>query len=64
MLRFILICFLIMVLLTRNTWKVSKSGVFPGPYFPVFGLNIDIYKVSHCIQFKYGNLLTRKNSKF
>ena len=22
-----------------TAWKVSKHGVFPGPYFPVFGLN-------------------------
>ena len=22
-----------------TAWKVSKYGVFPGPYFPVFGLN-------------------------
>ena len=64
MLRFILVYILIMVLLTRYTWKVSKFGVFPGPYFTVFGLNIEKYKVSHCIQFKYGNLLTRKNSEF
>ena len=21
-----------------NAWKVSKYGVFSGPYFPVFGL--------------------------
>ena len=25
---------------TLTTWKVSKYGVFPGPYFPVFGLNM------------------------
>ena len=25
--------------------KVSKYGVFSGPYFPVFGLNTEIYGV-------------------
>ena len=24
---------------TNPAWKVSKYGVFSGPYFPVFGLN-------------------------
>ena len=27
-------------------WKVSKYGVFSGPYFPVFGLNTEIYGVN------------------
>ena len=32
--------------LVRNTaWKVSKYGVISGPYFPVFGLNTEIYGV-------------------
>ena len=26
-----------------TAWKVSKYGVFSGPYFPVFGLNTGIY---------------------
>ena len=25
-----------------TAWKVSKYGVFSGPYFPVFGLNTEI----------------------
>ena len=25
-----------------TAWKVSKYGVFSGPYFPVFGLNMDV----------------------
>ena len=29
---------LVIILRTVNTWKVSKYGVIPGPYFPVFGL--------------------------
>ena len=28
-------------------WKVSKYGVFSGPYFPSFGLNKEGYRVSH-----------------
>ena len=27
----------------NTTWKVSKYGVFSGPYFPVFGLNTEKY---------------------
>ena len=27
-------------------WKVSKYGVISGPYFPVFGLNTEIYGVN------------------
>ena len=26
-----------------TAWKVSKYGVIPGPYFPVLGLNTEIY---------------------
>ena len=26
-----------------TAWKVSKYGVFSGPYFPAFRLNTDIY---------------------
>ena len=28
---------------TCIAWKVSRNGVFSGPYFPVFGLNTEIY---------------------
>ena len=28
---------------TQTVWKVSKCGVFSGPYFPVFGLNTGKY---------------------
>ena len=27
----------------NTAWKVSKYGVFSGPYFPVFGLNTGNY---------------------
>ena len=33
----------------RTAWKLSKYGVFSGPYFPLFWLNTEIYVVS-----KYG----------
>ena len=28
-----------------TVWKVSKYGVISGPYFPVFGLNTEIYSL-------------------
>ena len=34
-------------------WKVSKYGVSPGPYFPVF-----------LVESKYWKIRTRKNSSF
>ena len=43
---------------------MSKYGVFSGPYFPVFGLNTEIYSVNLCIQSKNGKIRTRKNSVF
>ena len=30
----------------RIAWKVSKYGVFCRPYFPVFGLNTEIYELN------------------
>ena len=27
--------------LSNTAWKVSKYGVFSGPYFPVFGVNTE-----------------------
>ena len=39
-------------------------GVFSGPYFPVFGLNTEIYGVNLCIQSEYRKIRTRKNSVF
>ena len=42
--------------------NVSKYGVFPGPYFPAFGLNAERYEVSLRIQSKCGIIRTRKNS--
>ena len=53
--QFIIIIFLI----TFITWKVSKYGVFSGPYFPAFG-----YSVSLRIQSDCGKIRTRKNSVF
>ena len=38
-----------------NAWKVSKYGVISGPYFPVFGLNIQ----SECRKIR-----TRNNSVY
>ena len=36
-----------------TAWKVSKNGVFSGPSFPAFWLNIEIYSVNFCIQSEY-----------
>ena len=33
-------------LITHTAWKVSRYGAFSGHYFPVFGLNIEIYSIS------------------
>ena len=44
--------------------KVSKYGVFSGPYFPAFGLNLGRYGVFLRIQSEYGKIRTRKNSVF
>ena len=45
-----------------TVWKVSKYRVFSGLYFPVFGLNADIYGVNLRIQSEYRKIRTRKNS--
>ena len=49
---------------TNTAWKVSKYGVISGPYFPVFGLNTEIYEVNLRIQSEYRNKRTRNNSVF
>ena len=43
-----------------TTKKVSKYGVFSGPYFPVFGRNTEIYRVNLRIQSEYRKIRTRK----
>ena len=43
---------------------MSKYGVISGPYFPVFGLNTEIYSVNICIQSEYRKIQTRNNSVF
>ena len=48
----------------HTAWEVSKYGVFSDPYFPVFGLNTEIYSVNLRIQSKYRKIRTRKNSIF
>ena len=44
--------------------KVSKYGVFFGPYFPVFKLNTEIYGGNLRIQSEYRKIRKRKNSLF
>ena len=51
--------------LTLNTgWKVSQYGVFSGPYFPVFGLTMEIYSINLRARSEYRKIRTRKNSVF
>ena len=44
-----------MLLQTNTAGKVSKYGVISGLYFPVFGLNTEIYCPNTC---KYGPEIT------
>ena len=44
--------------------EMTKYGVFSGPYFPVFGINTEIYEVNLCIQSKYGKIRTRRKPVF
>ena len=44
------------VVIIWTKWKLSKYGVFPGPYFPAFGLNTEIFGVN--------KIRTRKNYVF
>ena len=43
---------------------MSKYGVMSGLYFPVFGLNTEIYLVNLRIQSEYRKIRTRNNSVF
>ena len=45
---------------TKTVWKVSKYGVFSGPYFSVFELNTEICSVILCIQSEFRKMRTRK----
>ena len=40
--------------------KVPKYGVFSGPYFPVLGLNTEVYSVSPRIQSEYWKICSEK----
>ena len=46
---------------TDTAQKVSKYGVFSGPYFPALGLNMDRYEASLRIQSESGKTRTRKS---
>ena len=43
---------------------MSKHVVISGQYFPVFGLNPEIYGVNIRIQLEYGKIRTRNNYVF
>ena len=44
--------------------KCPNTEFFSGPYFPVFGMNTEIYGVNLRIQSEYSKIQTRKNSVF
>ena len=44
--------------------KLSKYGDISGAYFPVFGLNSEIYPVNLGIQSEYRKMRTGKSSVF
>ena len=44
--------------------KVFKYGVISSPYFPIFGLNTEIYSVNLRNQSKFRKIRTRSNSVF
>ena len=44
--------------------KCLNTEFFFGPYFQVFGLNMEIYKVSLRIHSKYGKISITENSLF
>ena len=44
--------------------KCQKTEFFSGLHFPAFRLNMEIYGVNLCIQFKCGKVGTRKKSVF
>ena len=48
--------------LQKNTHYLKSVRIrcFSGPYFPVFGLNTERYRVSLHIQSEYGKIRTRK----
>ena len=52
--------FTVTALLTA--WKVSRCRVIYGLYFPVFGLNTEIYGVNLSSQSEYRKIRTRNNS--
>ena len=49
---------------SSTAWKVSEYGNISGPYFPVFGLNTEIFSVNLRIQSEYWKIRTKNNSVF
>ena len=47
-----------------TAWKVAKYGVFSGPYFSVFRMNMEIYGVTLRILSEYRKIWTRKTFMF
>ena len=51
-------------ILPTHCMKSVQTRVFYGPYFPVFGLNTEIYGVNLRIQSEYRKIRPSKNSAF
>ena len=47
-----------------TVWRVSKYGVISGSYFPVFGLNTEVYEINLRIQSEWRKIRVRNNSAF
>ena len=43
-----------------HSWKVSKYGIFSGPYFPAFRLNTEIYEVNSVFSPNTGKYIPEK----
>ena len=48
----------------KHCVKNVQIRSFSGPYFPMFGLNMEVYGVNLRIQSTYGKIRIRKNSAF
>lgn len=52
---------------TENAWKLSESGVYPSPYFPLFQLNTENYssdlKKPACERFSFSEYILFPQTK-
>ena len=60
----VMIIVMLVIAIAVTASKVSKYRVISGLYFPVFGLNTEIYFVNLRCQSEYRKIRTRNNSVF